>query len=74
MRRINLLNTKAVRIMLSVDRFELKEEAVEWLNQHNISDYQLTHTSFDDRLGPFIEFGDNVPESFVNWFMLRFSL
>lgn len=72
MRRINLINTKAVRIQYHF-RYVLEEEVADWLEQHNISNYHLTHIDVFDRLGPFIEFGDSVPDAVVNWFLLRWS-
>lgn len=69
MRQINLIKSEA--ILLNEFRFSLTEEAIEWLEQHNIYDYQLTLAYLYNTMGPFIIFGDDVPEECINWFILR---
>lgn len=69
MKQINLIKSEA--IFLNGLRFNLTEDATKWLEKHNVSDYLLINRHLYDRLGPFIVFGDDVPEECINWFTLR---
>jgi len=71
MRQIELIKSKA--IFLNGLQFNLTEDTTEWLAQHSMFNWQLTSKHLFDKDGPFIEFGDDVPEALINWFILRWS-
>jgi hypothetical protein len=51
--------------------FKLTPAVTNWLIAHKVEDYRVRHEHLYDRPAPVIEFGDNVPDEIINWFILR---